>query len=101
MQVLHVENTKRIKNRSSAIILLQTKIGTERMVLMKLKKISNVVQANLIYGSIYDIIVQVESNSIDELKRIISKNIRHLHNVRSTLTLVVYNTEPKKNWHTS
>ncbi len=62
---------------------------------MKLKKISNVFYINLIYG-VYDIIVKVESNSIDELKRTISQNIRHLHNVLSILTLAVYDNESRK-----
>ncbi len=89
MHTVHVTNKKRSKNQSSALVLLQTGVGTEREVLVNLKKMKNVVHANLVYG-VYDIIVKVEGESINELKRIIMNNIRHLQNVQSTLTLIIY-----------
>ena len=90
-----LQDKKMSENRSSAFILIKTKVGTEREVLLKLKEIPNIVQGNLVY-SIYDIIVKVESDSIDELKRIILNNIRQLNDVQSTLTLIVYDNVPKK-----
>jgi Lrp/AsnC family transcriptional regulator for asnA, asnC and gidA len=95
MHALHDENKKMSRSRSSAFILLQTKVGAEREVLVKLKETPNVVQANLVY-SIYDIIVKVESDSVDDLKRIVQNNIRQLNDVQSTLTLIVYNNVPRK-----
>jgi Lrp/AsnC family transcriptional regulator for asnA, asnC and gidA len=89
MQTVHVENKNKNKNRSAALVLLQTKVGTEKEVLVTLRKMKNVVHANLVYG-VYDIIVKVEGDSINELKKIIISNIRQLENVYSTLTLIIY-----------
>ena len=71
----------------SAYILINTEIGFEDRVLKELKKISNVKEAYVTYG-VYDVIARVYAESMDELKEIISANIRHLDKVRSTLTMI-------------
>ena len=55
MQAIQIENKKESRSRSLAFILIQAKVGTEGEVLLKIKELPNVVQANLVY-SIYDII---------------------------------------------
>ena len=72
----------------SAFILINTEIGFEESVLKELNKLTNIKDAYVTYG-VYDIVVKVESDSMDDLKGVISHNIRRLDKVRSTLTMIV------------
>ncbi|MCK5403501.1 Lrp/AsnC ligand binding domain-containing protein, partial [Candidatus Bathyarchaeota archaeon] len=53
-----------------------------------IKKIKNVTEAHSVYG-VYDLVAKIEAESMDELKNIVTWNIRRLNNVRSTLTMIV------------
>ncbi|MFI5420687.1 MAG: Lrp/AsnC ligand binding domain-containing protein [Nitrososphaerales archaeon] len=46
------------------------------------------VEAHLVYGT-YDIIVKVEGESLDNVKDTITRKLRTLPSVRSTLSMVV------------
>ena len=72
----------------SAFILINTEIGFEESVLKELNKLTNIKDAYVTYG-VYDIVAKVESDSMDDLKSVISHNIRRLDKVRSTLTMIV------------
>jgi hypothetical protein len=50
----------------SAYILLNTEIGSENHVLLALKKIDGVQEANSLWG-VYDIIAHLEAESIEKL----------------------------------
>jgi DNA-binding Lrp family transcriptional regulator len=53
-----------------------------------LKGTKGVVGSWIVYG-VYDIVAKIEADTMDELKEIITTNIRGLENVRSTLTMIV------------
>lgn len=71
-----------------AFILINTKIGEEKKAFQKLSAIPEIKNAHQIYG-VYDIIVKLEADTLDELKDIISYQLRQIDNIESTLTLLV------------
>lgn len=72
----------------AAFVLVNAEIGSEDEVLEDLKSTKGVVGAWIVYG-VYDIVAKIEADTMDELKEIITSNIRGLDNVRSTLTMIV------------
>jgi DNA-binding Lrp family transcriptional regulator len=73
---------------SKAYVLLNVESGAEEAVLKQLKEISIVEEAHISYG-VYDLIVKVNSNTMDKMKEDISYKIRKIKQVRSTLTLIL------------
>jgi DNA-binding Lrp family transcriptional regulator len=73
---------------STAWVLINAEMGAESEVLKGLKEITEVKESYLIYG-VYDIILRVETETMQELKDAISWKIRRLDKVRSTLTMIV------------
>jgi DNA-binding Lrp family transcriptional regulator len=71
-----------------AYVLLNVESGSEDPVLKQLREISIVEEAHVSYG-VYDLIVKVNSNTMDEMKEAISHKIRNIKQVRSTLTLII------------
>jgi len=71
-----------------AIILINTEIGGEQEVFDELSRIESVKEAYIVYG-VYDIVVKLESDTMDKLKEIVASKIRKLPKVRSTLTMIV------------
>ena len=71
-----------------AYVLLNVEIGAEKEVLKDLESISAVTESNTVYG-VYDIITKIEASTLEELKDIISHQIRRINRVRSTLTMIV------------
>ena len=53
-----------------------------------LKQIPNVRNVYLVYGN-YDIVTQVEADSMSTLKHLVTNTIRRLNNIRTTQTLIV------------
>ncbi len=72
----------------TAYILLNTEIGAENQVLKALKKIEGVEEAHSLWG-VYDIIANVEAESVDKLRRIITKHIGKIGRINSKLTMVI------------
>ena len=70
-----------------AFVLINVEIGSNEKMMDALKAIPEVKEAHLLYG-VYDIIAQVESDTMSNLKDAISR-IRQLEKVRSTLTMIV------------
>ena len=66
---------------------MNTALGSENDVLRELKKIANV-EARLVYGA-YDIILRIESSSMDELKQTVTWKIRKMDYVAATQTLII------------
>ncbi len=54
----------------------------------KLKTLQEVKEAWMVYG-VYDIIVRVETGTMEELKNVVSWTVRRLDRVRSTMTMIV------------
>ena len=71
-----------------AFVFINSESGAEDELLEELKKIENVVEAHGIYG-LYDVVVKVKADTMDELKDMIHRKLRRLDNVRSTLTMIV------------
>ena len=70
-----------------AFVMVNIEPGTEAKVDKQLRNVKNAKEVCFLYG-IYDFIVRVESDSIEDLRNNIS-NIRRLENIRSTLTMTV------------
>lgn len=77
-----------VKSLATAFVLINAEIGAESDVLRELKGIPEVKEAHMVYG-VYDIIARVETETMQELKEVISWKIRRLDKVRSTLTMIV------------
>ena len=72
----------------TAYVLINYQIGTEEKILNKLKGIQGVVEVYEVNG-VYDIVVKVNSETLDSLKETITRYIRTIDTVRSTMTLIV------------
>jgi DNA-binding Lrp family transcriptional regulator len=72
----------------TALVLLNTEIGSEADVLRELRKIANIEEALLVYG-VYDIIVRIESSSMHELKQAVTWKIRKMDYVTATQTMII------------
>jgi DNA-binding Lrp family transcriptional regulator len=77
-----------VSNMATAFVLINAEIGAETEVLKGLKDIKEVKEAHMVYG-VYDIIARIQTDTMQELKDIISWKIRRLDKVRSTLTMIV------------
>jgi DNA-binding Lrp family transcriptional regulator len=71
-----------------AFVLLNVEPGTEDKVLKQLRRIGAVEEAYVTYG-VYDLVVQVKADKIDELREAVTHKIRTTNQVRSTLTLIM------------
>jgi len=70
-----------------AYVLINTEIGSESEVLDAIKKIKNVIEAHAVYG-VYDIVAKIEAETMDKLKETVTRKVRRLNKVRSTLTMI-------------
>ena len=70
-----------------AFVLINVESGAEEEVVGLLKKVEGVEEAYYSYG-VYDIISKVKADSMEKLKDTVTRKIRTLNKVRSTLTLI-------------
>jgi DNA-binding Lrp family transcriptional regulator len=73
---------------ATAFVLLNAELGAETEVLKGLKDVKEVKEAHMLYG-VYDIIARIETDTMQELKDIMSRKIRRLDKLKSTLTMIV------------
>ena len=71
-----------------AFVLINVESGAEEDVVKELKKIDGVEEAYFSYG-VYDIIAKVKAESMEKLKDTVTRKIRTIGRVRSTLTLIM------------
>ncbi len=71
-----------------AFVLINVESGSEDQVLQELKTIEGVEEAYFSYG-VYDLITKIRAESMDKLKELVTRRIRTLSKVRSTLTLIM------------
>ena len=71
-----------------AFVLLNVEAGSEDNVLKQLKQIGVVEEAYVSYG-VYDLIIKVKADTMEELKEAVTRKIRTANQVRSTLTLIM------------
>jgi DNA-binding Lrp family transcriptional regulator len=77
-----------------AYVLITTEAGAVKSVLKSLKKIDAVEETYMVYG-VYDIIATVKAETMDKLKKIVTRDLRSLDRVKSTLTMII--VEEKSN----
>jgi DNA-binding Lrp family transcriptional regulator len=71
-----------------AFVLINVESGFEEQVLEGIKAVEGVEEAYYSYG-VYDIIAKIASETMEQLKESVTKYIRTLPKVRSTLTLIM------------
>jgi DNA-binding Lrp family transcriptional regulator len=76
----------------SAYVLINVETGAEDKVLNELRRLEVLETIYVSYG-VYDLIVRLRANTMDELKEIVTRKIRATSQVLSTLTLII--TEEK------
>ena len=72
----------------TAFVLMNVESGSEDNVLKQIKSVADVKEAYVSYG-VYDLIIKVKSDTMNELKEIATYKIRSISNVRKTLTLMM------------
>ena len=72
----------------TAFVLINSDPEVEEELIEELVKIEGVKEVNSVYG-IYDFIVKVEADSLEELKSAITWKIRRLRKVRTSATMIV------------
>ncbi len=71
-----------------AFVLINVESGSEDEVLKELKAIEGVEEGYFSYG-VYDLITKIRADTMDKLKELVTRRIRTLSKVRSTLTLIM------------
>ncbi len=71
-----------------AFVLINVESGSEDEVLKEMKKIEGVEEAYFSYG-VYDLITKIKADTMENLKDMVTRRIRALNKVRSTLTLIM------------
>jgi DNA-binding Lrp family transcriptional regulator len=77
----------------TAYVLLNTEIGAENQVLKALKKIKGVEEAHNLWG-VYDIIANIEADSMEKLKYIITMQVGKISRINSKLTMIINEKPP-------
>ena len=70
-----------------AYVLLSVELGSGREVLNALEEMPEVKETHQLYG-VYDLIVQVEAETVQEIKELIEKRIRVIEKIRSAMPLI-------------
>lgn len=73
---------------AKAFVLINTEAGLEREVVNQIKSMKSVKEAYTVYG-VYDAIAFIEADKIDDLRNIVSYELRKINGVRSTVTMMV------------
>ena len=71
-----------------AFVLINVESGFEDNVLHELRSVEGIEEAYFSYG-VYDIIAKVKAETMEQLKEMVTKKVRTLPKVRSTLTLII------------
>ncbi|MFQ5871086.1 MAG: Lrp/AsnC family transcriptional regulator [Candidatus Geothermarchaeales archaeon] len=71
-----------------AFVLLNVEPGGEDEIRATLSKLDEVIESHTVYGT-YDMVVRLTSETLDDIKKIVTGKIRKLDKVRSTLTMLV------------
>jgi DNA-binding Lrp family transcriptional regulator len=71
-----------------AYVLLSVSSGSEEQVRKDVQKIEGVEEVYVSYG-VYDLVVKINTASMEQLKDLVTHHLRRVDNVRSTLTLIL------------
>ena len=74
----------------TAFVMVNCDLGikSEQKAINQLKNVPGVIDASEVAG-VYDIVVKITSDTLDSLKEAITRDIRTIDVVRSTMTLIV------------
>jgi DNA-binding Lrp family transcriptional regulator len=72
----------------SAYILIQTEVGKASQVATEVRQIDGVISADDVTGP-YDVIVQAEANSVDDLGKMVVSRVQLIDGITRTLTCPV------------
>jgi DNA-binding Lrp family transcriptional regulator len=72
-----------------AFVLLNTELGMEIKITEALEGVKEITNIYSLYG-IYDIIIEMEADTMDRIKEVVFNKVRRLDNVKSTITLLTY-----------
>jgi DNA-binding Lrp family transcriptional regulator len=82
------------KNNSQAYVVFHCEKGQEYTTLKNICKISEVKEADVVFG-LYDIVCRVESSSEEVLQDIVTRTIRRLPSIKTSMTLnIIKEQEP-------
>jgi len=73
---------------TTAYVLVTTEVGAEEEVRNRLLKEPEVVEAEVVFG-VYDLVVKIKADSMEQIRKIVTWKIRRLDKVTSTQTLIV------------
>lgn len=76
------------QNTSQAYVVIHCDQGEEYPILRKLTKIPEVKEGDVVFG-FYDVICKIEASGHGELEKIITRGVRSLDHIRTTMTLNV------------
>ena len=71
---------------SMFFVMITCDVGSEQSIIAKLKTINSVKDVKGVMG-LYDILVRLEGSNSDELKNMITSQIRKIPNIRTSITL--------------
>jgi DNA-binding Lrp family transcriptional regulator len=71
-----------------AYVLINVESGSEDEVLNELRSVEGVDESYFSYG-VYDLITKIKAETMEKLKEMVTRRIRTLTKVRSTLTLIM------------
>ena len=71
---------------SQAFVLINCELGSEEKIIEELKTLSDVKNVQGTFGA-YDIIVEISSETVEQIRETITWKIRKIEKIRSTLTL--------------
>ena len=81
----------------SALVLVNTDLNSQVKVLESLKLIGGVEQAHSLFG-LYDFLVKIKAENIDEIRNITKSKIKKVDGVTSSLTLMIDDPTDSRRW---
>ena len=83
----------------TSYVLINSDLGTDESIIVKIKELLNgekgiEYEIQGVYG-VYDIILKISSDNIDNLRSTITNRIRKITSVQSTLTMMVIEEQEK------
>ena len=79
----------------TAYVLINCDLGSEESIIGELKKSSQTVEVNGVYG-VYDIVAKVRADTMEKLRETITWQVRKIDKVRSTLTMIIIEGQGEK-----
>ena len=86
---IYYPNVKLILIYMKAFVLLNTELGMESKIVEALNGVEEITNIHSLYG-IYDLIIEMEAETMDKIKEVVFNKVRRLDNVKSTITLLTY-----------